>query len=67
MVDNSNVFLLLGSTLINWDTHFNTFTYSIAFNHLCVCEDDPVPEQPQRVVGSKGGEQVHVQRDSGTF
>lgn len=55
----------LSSTLINWDTHLNTYT--IAFDHLRICEDDPVPEQPERVVGSEGGEQVHVQRDSGTF
>lgn len=42
-------------------------TYVIPLYHLCIPEHHSVPEQPEEVVGGKGGKQVHVQRDSGTF
>lgn len=42
-------------------------TYVIPLYDLCIPKHHSVPEQPEEVVGGKGGKQVHVQRDSGTF
>lgn len=34
---------------------------------LRIRHDQQVPDQPQRVIGSERGEQIHVQRDAGAL